>query len=108
MSKRNVLIVVLALCAMLTVGFVAGTASRATPTPPYTLTPFGAPDDNFFLLTDSRSSTIRLIVFQRTVREQMPGPSIVDGSLALTVLAEFNLDKLSRAEQAPADSPAKP
>lgn len=108
MSKRNVLIVVLALCAMLTVGFVAGTASRATPTPPYTLTPFGAPDDNFFLLTDSRSPIIRLLVFQRTAGEQMPGPRIVDGGLSLTVLAEFNLDKLSRAEQAPADSPAKP
>jgi hypothetical protein len=110
MSKRNMLLAGLVLCGMLMLGFVAGKASYGTPAPPYTLTVVPSLDPSYprFLLTDSRSPIIRLVTVQDTHRDMMTGRSVVDGRLALTVMAEFDLDKLSGNGRESGDAPAKP
>jgi hypothetical protein len=100
-SKRNVLVLGVVLCAMLATGFVAGQAATRAPVPPFRLTAVppntGGIVTPSFLLTDSRSSTIKLITVMNRDWENMPGPKLRDlrrPGIGLVVLAEFDLSKL--------------
>ena len=116
MSKRDVLLVAVVLCGMLTLGFVAGRTPDRMPASPYTLTAVplspGFPEPTF-LLADSQSPTIRVIrVTNARPNEIPPGPKLEDGRYTLVLMSEFDLTKLP-AGGAPGDAaangpPAKP
>jgi hypothetical protein len=116
-SKRNVLVLGVVLCAMLAMGFVAGKAATKTPVPPFTLTAvpitqeFSSPT---FLLTDSQSATVRVLAlrYARNFDPNWAEATLQDNGLVLAVWAQFDLAKLPAAgpagEGAETTPPPKP
>jgi hypothetical protein len=116
MSKHRGLVLVFVLCAVLTLGFVAGKTADRPSAPPYTLTAVplspGFPEPTF-LLADSQSPTIRVIrVTNALPKEIPPRPKLESGRYTLVLMAEFDLAKLrsgdATGEPAANNPPAVP
>jgi hypothetical protein len=105
MSTRKALVAAVVLCGFLWVGFIAGmTAEKNVASPPFTLTPCSGGLSRTFLLTDSQSSTVKLVAFWEQYTGYETRPRVENNGMALIVLNEFDLTKLS-SQGAP---PSKP